>query len=119
MPKSYDKEPIEVYNGGSQNGDLMIIQGILGFRVVPRAKSMFLAIEDCDISNTNLPTKSRIDYWVKNSLAIKNSENVRFIKLHTHGAWEGCTKGLLGEAADEMYSYLEKNYNDGKKYRLH
>lgn len=117
-PKSYDTGQ-NVKVNRKPDGDLMIIQGILGVRLVKRIQSLFIAIEDSDMSNSNPPTRNRIDYWVKNSIAIVGRPNVRFIKLHTHGAWEGCNEALLGKAAEDMYSYLESRYNDGKNFRLH
>jgi hypothetical protein len=78
-----------------------------------------LAIENSDISNSNPPTKKRIDYWVKNGVTLKGRPDAIFIKLYTHGAWEGCSEALLGSAAEDMYNYLETKYNDGKNYRLH
>jgi len=118
-PKSYDEGYEIGVNEATSDKNIMMIQGMLGIRFVKRIKSMCLAIEDADISNSNAPTKRRIDYWVKNGLTIKGKPNMRFIKLHTHGAWEGCMDSLLSDGADYMYSYLESKYNDGEKYRLH
>ncbi|MFA5014849.1 MAG: hypothetical protein WC549_04850 [Actinomycetota bacterium] len=117
-PKSYDTGQ-NVKVDSKADGDLMIIQGTLGIRLVKRIQSLFMAIEDSDISNSNPPTRNRIDFWVKHSIFIENKPNIRFIKLHTHGAWEGCAEALLGKAAEDMYSYLENRYNDGKNFRLH
>ena len=41
------------------------------------------------------------------------------MKIHTHGAQEGDMETCLGRPCDEMYDYLEAQYNDGKKYVLH
>ncbi|MFC1498904.1 hypothetical protein ACFLS1_10610 [Verrucomicrobiota bacterium] len=117
-PKSHDTG-IEVEAGGRESGHIMIIQGILGLRFVKRPRSLFLAIEDCGISNSNPPSKERIDFWVRNAISVKGRPDIKFIKLHTHGAWEGCMDALLGPQAEDMYDYLDEKYNDGKKYRLH
>ncbi|MFC1668272.1 hypothetical protein ACFL1T_02660 [Chlamydiota bacterium] len=117
-PKSYNTGR-EVAVGSKDYGDLLIIQGILGIRFLKRINSFFMAIEDSSISNANPPTEKRIDYWINNGISIKGRSHVKFIKLHTHGAWEGSMESLLGRAADNMHSYLESKYNDGKNYRLH
>ena len=41
------------------------------------------------------------------------------MKLHTHGADEHNMSVLLGEPMDRMWTYLETNYNDGRRYCLH
>ena len=117
-PKSHNTGK-EVRVREKQQGDLMIIQGPLGLRFKKTGKRFKLAIEWGDISNSNPPTKQRVDFWVKSGVHIKGCPNLVIIKVHTHGAWEGCQEAVLGRPAEEMFSYLEKEYNDGKKYRLH
>jgi hypothetical protein len=40
-----------------------------------------------------------------------------FVKVHTHSA--GDAPVVLGKPVDDPFLYLEENYNDGEKYRLH
>ena len=98
--------------------DLMIIQGIIGFRT-DKNKKMKLAIEYSDLDFNNPPTEERVDFWVKNSIAINGQPNWRFIKLHTHAGREIRFDANFGESADRAFGYLERKYNDGKDYILH
>ena len=49
----------------------------------------------------------------------KNKPDWIFIKVHTHGTQEVDMETLLGNPCDEMYTYLESEYNDGDKHVLH
>ena len=84
-----------------------------------RNKWGFPRIENGEISQRNLPTPQRVDLWIKQSISVKGKEEWVFVKIHTHGAPERNADVLLGEPMNAMYSYLEQNYNDGKKYALH
>lgn len=117
-PKSYNTGA-DVKVGGKTDGDLMIIQGILGLRLTNRPRTLFVAVEDCDISNSNKPTKDRVDFWIRNGISVVGRPECKFIKIHTHGAWEGCMGALLGFSFDDMCSHLERKYNDGKNYKLY
>jgi hypothetical protein len=50
---------------------------------------------------------------------VKGKEDWIFIKVHCHGTQESDIDALLGNGADEMYTYLEKMYNDGNNFCLH
>lgn len=117
-PKYYDKG-IPVKCGGRENGDLMIIQGPKGIRWRGKPFLSQLCIENSEIDFTNVPTKKRIDYWIKNGICIAGQPNWIFIKVFCYGALEQSYKSILGKYADKMYSYLENKYNDGKLYQLH
>jgi hypothetical protein len=116
--KSYDKGE-EVSVGTSQDDRLMIIQGPLGLRL-RGVKDFFLpAVECSDISNSNPPTPQRVDSWIKTAIKVKGANNFIFIKLHTHGAWEGCSDAWFAGAMDKMLSYIENRYNDRENFFLH
>jgi hypothetical protein len=55
--------------------------------------------------------------WVKTGVHIKGKRNWIIIKVHTHGATESDV--VLGKEMDNIFSYLEKKYNDGVNYFLH
>ncbi len=117
-PKSYNRgEEVEV--GKEKRGDIMIIQGPLGLMLKKRGRFWKPSIEWGDLSNSDPPTPERIKYWIRRGIHVKGCPNWVIIKLHTHGAWEGCWEAVLGKTADRMFHYLEENYNDGKRYRLH
>ena len=97
----------------------MIIQGPLTLNWRRRKFGLFPRIENSEISGTNPATKERIDLWIKQEIHIKGKEDWIFIKAHCHGTQEPDHGALLGKKADNMYSYLEKKYNDGIKFKLH
>jgi len=117
-PKSYNWGK-ELVVGGRPYGDLLMIPGIIGLRWKSRTHKFRPSIEASNLGYADYPFPSRIDYWIQNGIRIKGMPHWVFIKLHTHGAREDTWDSLLGEKADSMFSYLEKNYNDGKRYMLH
>jgi len=117
-PKSYNWGR-QVRVGGRPWGDLMMIQGIVGFRWQSRIHRFKLSIEASNIDKSDYPFPGRIDFWVRNGVNIKGRPDWIFIKLHTHGGRDVDFDYLFGHSADEMYKYLEKNYNDRNKYFLH
>lgn len=117
-PKSYNTGK-ELIAGGKERGDLLMIPGIIGIRWRSRTHKYFPSIEASNLDYSDVPFAGRIDYWVKNAVKIRGRNDYLFIKLHTHGARENAWDPLFGDMADLMFSYLEENYNDGKKYVLH
>ena len=117
-PKSYNRGiKVEVGKLPGSNA-FMLIQGIIGLRFDRRKRFKF-AIESSDLSFTNLPSRERVDYWVKNAVTVKGQPNWKFIKLHTHGSIEPNMDANLGPSADQAFGYLENEYNDGSRYILH
>lgn len=117
-PKSYTwGKPVRAW--GRPWGDLMMIQGIIGFRWRARTHKYRPSIEASNISKSDYPFPKRIDYWVRNAIAVKGRPDWLFIKLHTHGCCEMDLDCLLGKSTDNMYSYLEEKYNDKKDCFLH
>jgi len=117
-PKSYD-EGIDVTVGKAPAGDLMLIEGPLFVNWRNFKRRLYPSVEDAEISRENPPTKKRIDKWIKCGISVKGRPEWIFIKLHCHGAPEKNHAPLLGEPSEEMFSYLEEKYNDGKRYKLH
>jgi hypothetical protein len=105
-------------NGGTE-GDLMIIQGPLGLNFQRRKKGIFPQIENSDVRGSMPPTNDRVDMWVNANIHVKDKPEWLFIKVHTHGTQEQDMDTLLGQPFDNMCSYLESKYNDGKDYKLH
>ncbi|QMU62737.1 MAG: hypothetical protein GKR92_06995 [Gammaproteobacteria bacterium] len=117
-PKSHNTG-IDVQSGKSPCGDLMMVQGILGWDWTSRKWGVIPRIENSDIRSTQLPTKSRVDNWVRLAPTVKDRPEWKFIKIHTHGTQEADMPVLLGNPADQMHKYLENKYNDGTRYCLH
>lgn len=118
QPKSHDTGT-DVAVGGKASGDLMIIQGPLTLDWKNRKWGVFPRIENGEITSDHPPTPDRVDLWVRQGISVVGHPNWVFIKLHTHGAEEDNHDILLGEPMDAMLTYLEQNYNDGVRYRIH
>lgn len=117
-PKSYNWGK-KVRVGGKTEGDLMMIQGIIGIRWKSRTHKYTPSIEASNIGGTDVPSCDRIDYLVKNAIIIKGNHEWLFIKLHTHGCRERDFDSLFGHHAHTMFDYLEQKYNDGRNFILH
>ena len=116
--KSHNRgEPVR--RGCAPSGDLMLIQGPLMLNWKDRKFGLMPRIENSDIRRSMPPTPERVDLWVKAGISIEGRPDWLFIKIHTHGTQDGDMDTLLGEPAEQMFSYLESRYNDGKNYQLH
>lgn len=116
--KSHDTgERVRV--GGKPVGDLMILQGPLGFMWHSRKFGLIPRIENGDIRGAQKPTPERVDAWVKTGIHVKDKPEWIFVKIHTHGTQERDMDALLGEPMRRAYEHLHKHYNDGKDWQLH
>lgn len=116
--KSHDNG-VDVAVGGHEQGDLLIIQGPLALNWSDRKFGFAPRIETGSIQGNYPGNPRRIDSWVKQNIHVRGRPDWIFVKVHCHGAQEEDTNALLGEGADNMYSYLERKYNDGVHYKLH
>ena len=117
-PKSHDTgEPVRV--GGKPVGDLMLIQGPLGFRWHSRKYGLLPRIENADIRTSCPPTPDRIDAWASTGIHVQGRPEWVFVKVHTHGTQERDMDTLLGQPMDRAFDYLETRYNDGRDWQLH
>ena len=116
--KSHDTGvPVEV--GGSPSGDLMIIQGPLGFQWRNRKFGLIPRIENSDVRASSPPTPDRIATWVDSGVHVRGRPEWVFVKIHTHGSQEQDAEVLLGAPMDRAFTELETRYNDGVDWRLH
>jgi len=113
--KSYNRGT-SVRKLGKPSGDLMIIQGPI-HPFVKNGKLSGLRAWGDSINGAPPSTKKRIDSWVKTAIHIQGRREWIIIKISMHGAEDGRT--VLGKEMDEIFSYLETRYNDGKNYVLH
>lgn len=118
QPKSHN-DGVDVSCNRRPSGDLMIVQGILGWDWNSRKWGVMPRIENSDIRHTQLATHSRINNWVRLAPSVEGRPEWKFIKIHTHGTQEADMDALLGERADRMYKHLESKFNDGENYSLH
>ncbi|MDN3652424.1 hypothetical protein QWY77_06560 [Thalassotalea ponticola] len=100
-------------------GDLMLIQGPLGFNWQMPGRKFIPNIENGDVRKSLPPLPSRVDLWVDAHIHVKGRPEWIFVKVHTHGTQEPDMDTLLGKARDDMHRYLEQTYNDGTNYQLH
>ena len=117
-PKSHDTGT-RVKVGGQPDGDLMIIQGPLGFMSGSRKFGILPRIENADVRTSSPPRHDRVDDWVRTGIHVEGRPEWVFVKVHTHGTQERDINTLLGRPMDEAFSYLESQYNDGKEWKLH
>jgi len=117
-PKSYDTG-VDVEVNKKPSGDLMMIQGPLCLNW--KRRKFPPKIENGSISADNPPTADRVALWVRQHIHVRGRPDWVFIKVYTHGAQDKNCKAFFGRGGllDELYSLLEKTYNDGVRYRLH
>lgn len=119
-PKPYNSKPVPVRKGKKQPANsFMLIQGILGLRWKSRTHRFKPSIEQSNVDISDHPFAERIDFWVKKGIHVEGKPEWIFVKIHTHGSREEDRELLLGKSSDEMFTYLESRYNDGKKHLLH
>jgi len=117
-PKSHDVGvPVRV--GGSESGDLMIVQGPLGLNWRNRRLGVMPRIENADVRRGSPPTPERVDAWVRTGVHVEGRPEWVFVKVHTHGLQDHDMDTLLGAPTDAMHAHLDRAYNDGKRYVLH
>ncbi|MDP3921339.1 MAG: hypothetical protein Q8R76_11100 [Candidatus Omnitrophota bacterium] len=96
-------------------GDLLIFNG----PSVVRFKGLKPVYDHNDVTMADLPTKDRVDDWVKTGIHVKGRPEWIFVKVHTHGAVAGDREAVLGAWRNRMHTHLEEKYNDSKNFRLH
>jgi hypothetical protein len=117
-PKSHDRG-VRVRVGTAPSGDLLIVQGVLGWDWSSRKFGLLPRIENSDIRAGQQPTRARVDRWVELAPTVHGRPEWKFVKVHTHGAPETQHDALLGSASAAMYEYLGSRYNDGRDFVLH
>lgn len=110
---------IDAEVGKAGKGDLLVIQGPLRLNWRNRKYGILPRIENADIRKSSPPSPDRMALWRDTGIHVKGKPNWVFIKIHTHGTQEEDIDTLLGDPLDDMFSYLEKHYNDGHKHQLH
>jgi hypothetical protein len=105
--------------GGKAEGDLMLIQGPLGFMWHSRKFGLIPRIENADVRTSSPPTPARIDQWIETGIHVEGKPEWVFVKIHTHGTQERDTDTLLGPSMRAGYEYLLGKYNDGREWQTH
>lgn len=110
---------VDVAVGKAASGDLLIVQGPLGFNTRSRKWGLIPRIENADVRQSNPPSADRNDLWVEQHIHVQGRPEWVFVKVHTHGCQENDMETLLGAPAEAMYADLEARYNDGQRHVLH
>ena len=98
--------------------EFMLFQGPLCINWRDWRHGWHPTFEDGDLkADASHDDPKRIEAWIRQRIHVAGRPNWQFIKLFCHGAQDH--RAVLGAATDRMYSYLEQNYNDGLRYRLH
>ena len=117
-PRSHDHgRPVKV--GMPAWGDLMLIQGPLGFNMASRKFGLIPRIENADVRSSCPPTPARVDNWVRTGIHVQGRPEWIFVKVHTHGTQERDTDTLLGRPMRQAFEYMQAKYNDGREWKLH
>lgn len=118
QPKSHNTGQ-RVRVGGQPVGDLMIIQGPLGFMWANRKFGVIPRIENSDVRTSSPPTRARVDAWVDTGIHVQGKPEWIFVKVHTHGTQERDMETLLGDPMRDAFVYMEQRYNDSIDWKLH
>jgi len=114
-PKSHDKGVL-VEKDKEHDEDLMIIQGPL-YPYFKNKKPWSLRVSGDEINGQSVVTPKRIDACIETGISVKGKEDWIIVKMHTHGATDA--HGVLGQEMDDIFTHLERKYNDGEQYILH
>jgi hypothetical protein len=65
------------------------------------------------------PAVRRFRMWVDAGIGVRDRPEWVFVKIHTHGAPERNASALLGPAMAGFHEAINREFNDGTRYRLH
>jgi hypothetical protein len=117
-PKSHDTG-LDVRVGGTATGDLLLVQGPLALNWRDRKWGVLPRIEHADIAGHTPVTPWRVDLWVRQRIGVAGKPDWVFVKVHTHGCQERNYDATLGVGAGRMHEYLQRHFNDGRRFILH
>ena len=102
-----------------QEGEILMVQGPLGFNWKSRKFGILPRIEAGELSHDAPPTKERINLWLQYGARMQNVDDHIFIKLHTHGANDRNLEMLLDGGLDYMWNSLNEMICEHPDYSLH
>ena len=116
--KSYDQGEVVSVGSRRSPGALALFPGPLSiaFGGVP----WLFRFEDAHIRLGVPATPARVDQWVKTAVHVLGRPEWVFIKLWGHGAASDAeVTDMLNGSFEQTLEYLERTYNDGRRYVLH
>ena len=95
-----------------------MLQGPLG---VYRRRGLVPGLENgaLDESPGHHPTIERFRRWVDCRIGVQGRPDWVIVKVHSHGAKEANAEVLLGPTAQRFHEAIAREFNDGRRYRLH
>jgi hypothetical protein len=117
-PRSYDHGPRAHAGTPPPSDALLLIQGPLA---VYRKNGWRPAVENSAIDDSpgHRLSATRFRRWLDCEVTVAGRPEWIFIKVHTHGAKEGNAEVLLGPGAAAFHGTIAREFNDGRRYRLH
>ena len=104
--------------GDFRRDRLLIIEGPLSLRL--RRRKVPVGIENGAITAEDPGTAARVRAWVAQNIHVAGVPEWVFVKVHTHGAPDREAAGHLHNGGMQMlHEELQRNYNDGKRWKLH
>lgn len=117
-PKSYNtgnRASVGVRRG---DDNLMIFQGPLHINWRDWRFGWHPTFEDGDLHRgATHGDPVRVNSWISRNIHVTDKPDWLFVKTFCHGAQD--YESVLGPSSDHMFNYLEQNFNDGSRYRLH
>jgi len=100
---------------------LLLIQGPIALDWNRRVFGILpgLDVGAIDGSPGYAPLLRRFRAWVDARIGVRGRPEWVFVKVHTHGAPERNATQLLGPAMEEFHEAIGREFNDGRRYRLH
>jgi hypothetical protein len=118
-PKSHDTGS-PARRGVRQPPDsLLLIQGPLALDWSRRKYGLLPSIENGELTGIRPPTLARLWNWLGAGIGVQGAPDVRFVKLHTHGAWEANTSMLLGEPMRAFHAGLRQYADEHEEFRYY
>ena len=116
---SYEPIATQQLNHATTASKLLLITGPLALNWSRRKWGVLPRLENAEISGVNPPTSDRIRLWARQGIHVKGRSEWVFVKVHTHGCVPGNAGVLLGGAMRQARETLQREFNDGRDWRLH
>jgi hypothetical protein len=97
-------------------GDLLIIQGVLALDW-RRRRGPLPAMENSELGAHRPPHPSRLRVWLAFAPSVAGAGEVRFLKLHCHGAPSRHHQALLGPAARGLWEAMLEGYHGDVRFQ--
>jgi hypothetical protein len=114
-------EPIatQQLNNETTASRLLLITGPLALNGARRKWGLFPRLENAGITGVNPPTSDRVRLWARQGIHVTGLPEWVFVKVHTHGCVPGNAGVILGEAMRQAHETLDREFNDGRDWKLH